>query len=301
MPHRIKIGGEPVRPWVVLITSRSDDLVLAHQITEEPPSSDLLWDQLARAMQRPATGDPHRPTELQVRSDQRWDELKPHLEAIGITVVPTDVLDQWDFVFGDMARHIAGDAPPGLLEMPGVKPEHVAGFYRAAAGFFRRAPWRKLGYETAILVECERFESGPWFAVVMGQSGLTFGIALYEDLRTLKKLWAGALSDEENARETVALTVTFGDESEVPVADLDAIGEYDFEVAGPEAYPLIFRKERGLTLRPPLVWELELMEGCLRALPAFVAHHRPDDLSKHRMTVPVASGELKLTLSWVGD
>ena len=26
-PHWIKIGGEPVRPWVVLITSRSDDLV----------------------------------------------------------------------------------------------------------------------------------------------------------------------------------------------------------------------------------------------------------------------------------
>src|SRR5262249_46539768 len=105
MPHRIEIGGEPARPLGVLITTRSDDLVLAHQITEEPPSSDLLWDQLARAMQRPAMGAPHRPTELQVRSDRRWDELKPHLEAIGITVVPTDVLDQLDFVFEDMARH----------------------------------------------------------------------------------------------------------------------------------------------------------------------------------------------------
>ena len=115
-----------------------------------------------------------------------------------------------------MARHIAGDAPPGLLEMPGIKPEQVAGFYRAAAGFYRRAPWRKLGYETAIKVECDRFESGPWYAVVMGQSGLTFGVALYDDLKTLKKLWAGEMSDEENARETVALTVTFGDETGDP-------------------------------------------------------------------------------------
>ena len=79
-PHWIKIGGEPVRPWIVLITSRSDDLVLAHEIIDEPPSSDLLWDVLAKAMSKPAVGEPHRPTELQVRSDERWDELKPHLD-----------------------------------------------------------------------------------------------------------------------------------------------------------------------------------------------------------------------------
>jgi len=174
-PHWIKIDGEPVRPWVVLITNRSDDLVLAHKIIEEPPSTDLLWDVLAKAMRKPVVGEPHRPTELQVRADERWDDLKPHLDEIGITVVPIEELDQLDAVFRDMARHIAGDAPPGLLEMPGIKPEQVASFYRAAAGFYRRAPWRKLGYETAIKVECDRFESGPWYAVVMGQSGLTFG------------------------------------------------------------------------------------------------------------------------------
>jgi hypothetical protein len=50
-----------------------------------------------------------------------------------------------------------------------------------------------------------------------------------------------------------------------------------------------------------LAWELELMEGCLRALPAFISRHRPGDLSKHKMTVPVASGSLTLVLSWVED
>ncbi|MBV8126925.1 MAG: hypothetical protein JO114_04575 [Planctomycetaceae bacterium] len=300
-PNWITIGGEPARPWVVLITSRSDDLVLAHEITWEPLSSDLLWDVLARAVRKPAAGEPHRPTELQVRPDERWDELKPHLEEIGITVVPTEELDQLDVVFRDMARHIAGDAPPGLLEMPGIRPEQVADFYRAAAGFYRRAPWRKLGYETAIKVECDRFESGPWYAVVMGQSGLTFGVALYDDLKTLEKLWTREMSDEETSRETVALTVTFDDETGVPVADLDASRRLGWEVAGPEAYPSIFRKERGLSMRPPLAWELVLMEGCLRAIPAFVARHRRDDMSKHKMTLPVAGGDLSLILSWVED
>jgi hypothetical protein len=301
MPNWVEIGGEPVRPWLVLVTSRSEDLILAHAITEQPPSSDLLWDQLAQAVQQPAMGEPHRPIELQVRPDGRWDALAPHLEEIGIAVVPADDLDQLDFVFGEMARNLAGEAPPGLLEMPGVTPEKVAGFYRAAAGFYRRAPWRKLGYETAIRVECDRFESGPWYAVVMGQSGMTFGLALYEDLETLKKLWAGEMSDEENARETVALTVTFGDQTEIPVADLDASRRYGWEVAGPEAYPSVFRKERGLSLRPPLAWELELLEGCLRAVPAFVARHRPEDMTRHKLTVPAASGELSLVLSWIEE
>ena len=43
------------------------------------------------------------------------------------------------------------------------------------------------------------------------------------------------------------------------------------------------------------------MEGCLRAIPAFIARHRPDDLSTHKMTVPVALGTLTLILSWVED
>jgi tetratricopeptide (TPR) repeat protein len=299
LPNWVEIAGDQVRPWLVLVTSRSEDLILAHALSEQAPSSDHLWDQLARSMQQPAPGEPHRPTEVQVRSDGRWDELAPHLEEIGIAVVPADDLDQLDAVFGAMTRDLVGRAPPGLLEMPGMTPERVASFYRAAAGFYRRAPWRKLGDGTAIRVECDRFESGPWYAVLMGQAGMTFGLTLYEDLGTLKKLWSGALSEEENARETVALTVTFGDRTEIPVADLDAGREYGWEVAGPEAYPSVFRKERGLSLRPPLAWELELLEGCLRAVPAFVARHRPEDVSRHTLTVPAASGELSLVLSWV--
>ena len=129
----------------MLITSRSDDLVLAHEIAEEPPSSDLLWDVLAKAMRKPAVGEPHRPTELQVRPDERWDELKPHLDEIGITVVPTEELDQLDCVFEDMARHIAGDAPPGLLEMPGITPEQVAEFLPSGGWVLPEGPVAEAG------------------------------------------------------------------------------------------------------------------------------------------------------------
>jgi hypothetical protein len=300
-PNWIVIAGEKVRPWLLLVASRSNDLVLAHDLIEETPFAARVWDKLVESMQYPAAGEPHRPTELQVRNNELWQTLKPHFEEIGVAVVLTDDLDQMNTLFDELGERIAGNPLLGLLDMPGIHPEQVAGFYEAAAHFHRQAPWQFLGYEDILKVSCAKYESGPWYAVVMGQSGMTFGLALYDDLHVLLKMLRDEANDEENARQTVALSATFGDETDLPVRDLDAAREHGWVVDGPGAYPTIFRKERGLTMRQPLAWELELMEGCLRAVPEFVAKHPADQPATEEMTVPVASGELRLTLSWVLD
>jgi hypothetical protein len=115
------------------------------------------------------------------------------------------------------------------------------------------------------------------------------------------RLWAGGFPDKENARRAVATSVTFGEEWDIPVADLEAAQRYGWPVARADAYPEVFHKERGLALRPPLAWEPELMEGCLRAVPEFVSRRKQDDPAREEMTVAVASGPLKLALSWVAE
>jgi hypothetical protein len=80
-----------------------------------------------------------------------------------------------------------------------------------------------------------------------------------------------------------------------------AAKKHRWQVARPDAYPEIFRKERGMSVRPPLAWELKLVEGCLRAVPDFVNRHKQDDQANEEITVPVASGPLKLKLSWVDE
>jgi hypothetical protein len=253
-------------------------------------------------MQGPMMGTPHRPTELQVPPDPRWDELAADFEEIGVRIVPTEGLELLDGLFEDLAKFLRRDQPPSLLESSGVEPERLAGFYRAAAEFHREAPWRKLGFEQAIRVECPGIrKGGPWYAVVMGQSGMTYGVALYDDLKFLRRIWSGDASDEENALETVALSLTFDDEAEIPDTELDDVRRHGFEVAGPRAYPALFRKEKGMSMRPPLPWEIDLMEVSLRAIPKLVAERRPDDLSKLKLTVPAASGPKDVTLSWVED
>jgi hypothetical protein len=59
-------------------------------------------------------------------------------------------------------------------------------------------------------------------------------------------------------------------------------------------------KERGKSFRRPLAWELELLEGCLRAVPEFV-RKKTRRLQPLSLTVPVASGELVLVLSWAEE
>ena len=114
-------------------------------MTGAPPSSALIWDTLAVAMERPATGDPHRPIELHVLQNERWDELRPHLEEIGITCVPTDELDQLDFVFESLSKHLTKGERPGLLEMPGIKPEQVAGLYASGGWVLPESPLAEVG------------------------------------------------------------------------------------------------------------------------------------------------------------
>ncbi len=298
----VAMEGEMVQPWMVLVSSPESGLILAQALLMEPASAATLWDVLAQAMSDPSSGAPLRPARIEYRGGPVWNELTPHLEEIGIECAEADELPQIDALVAHLTEHLTRDEPPGVLDMPGVTPEQVASFYRAAAAFYRRAPWKKMGFEQAIRIQSENYESGPWYAVVMGQSGMTLGVALYEDLKLLKKLWSGTLSDEQNARQTVALTVTYDPETLMPSADLLAFREHRWEVAGPEAYPVVFRKEKGLVMRPPLSWELELLEGCLRAIPELVAKYDPGDTRPHRMVVPVAAGELPIVLSWVeGD
>ena len=300
--RRIEIAGERVRPWMVLVASRTREMVLGHAMLEAEPTAEALWDILTGAMANPAMGDPHRPSEIQIRPSSTWEQLETPLEAIGVACEPTDPLDQIDFLFENLVKHLEGVSQPGLLDMPGVTEPHAERFYEVAAAFYRRAPWRQLGYEAIIQVECDRYQSGPWYGVVMGQSGLTLGIALYEDLALLRRMYAGKLTDEEGARRTVALTVTFDDDASLSEADLEAIEANGWPIASPEGYPSFFRKERGLSMRPPLAWEIDLMVACLVAMPDFIARRPIDDSTRELVVVPDAIGTpLELTLAWVPE
>jgi tetratricopeptide (TPR) repeat protein len=302
LPVWMNVNGELRRPWIVLVVSKTDDLILGQEVIEGPPPPALLWDKLVEAMGTPAMGPPHRPAEIEVRPSGAWDVLGPHLGGIDVRLAVSDRLELVDDILEKLVEHVCGRSPgPALLEMPGMRVEQVASFFEAAAAFYRSAPWQRVGGAETVKISCDRFESGPWYAVVIGQMGMTLGVALYENHGALVRMRDGNLSDEQNARETVALSVTYGNETEIPVADLDSAERHGWEIAGPDAYPAPIRKERGLVMRPPLTWELRLLEATLRALPDFIATHDRNDPSPQDRTVSTGAGPLTLNLAWISE
>jgi hypothetical protein len=295
----VRAGDKVVRPWLVAVLSQSEKLILGFELTNEAPTAEQAGELLRRAMRQPMAGEPHRPTEVQIEKGPGWESaLRPALEALDIGCVTAESLDAIEAMTADLGQHLAtkGGFKGGLLDVPGVTPEAVGSLFDAAAFFYQQAPWKKTG-ERPIKIECARFDSGPWYAVVMGQAGMARGLALYDDLDTLRRIEQGNLSEEENARLTAGLAVVFGEKGELMPADEEAAERFGWAVAGPEAYPSVYRIEPGLSMWPPLAWELQLLEGCLRAAPEF-ARKKTRRLAPLAITVPTGSGELPLTLSW---
>jgi hypothetical protein len=293
----VRVDDRAARPWMIGVISRSDEFVVGFELTHDPPTAEQAWQVLVRTMQQPEAGEAHRPTEVQLEQRQGWEEaLRPALDALDIRCVTIGALDALDAIVGELSRQISMPARGGLLDVPGVTPEAVGGLFDAAAFFYRQVPWKKTG-ERPIRVECSRFESGPWYAVVMGQGGMTCGLVLYDDLDTLRRIERGDLSEEENARLTAGLAVIFGTKEDLLPADVEATEREGWAVAGAEAYPSVYRMDPGLNMRPPLAWELQLLEGCLRAVPEF-ARKKTRRLAPLSLAVPTAAGEMPLVLSW---
>jgi hypothetical protein len=294
----IRSSTGPVRPWITLVVNVSQGLILAQQISEDRPTADFVYDRLAEAMNRPLAGGRGRPAEVQFPADADLDALRAPLEAIGVRWAAANDLQPFGEIVADLGHHLGEDDLPGLLDVPGVTPERVAYFFEAAAGFYEQAPWRRLGYESAIAITCDGIRGGPWYAVVMGRCGRTMGLTLYDDLGVLRRLWSGGLSEEENARLTVATTVTFGEAYEIPLKDLEAAERHGWKVARPDAYPHAFRKQRGTSTHQPTRSELDLLEACLRAVPDFVQRRHQDDQTPETITARAGEEEVTLRLSW---
>ncbi|MEI8373448.1 MAG: tetratricopeptide repeat protein [Planctomycetota bacterium] len=271
LPGWLEQAGELRRPWASLVTSRDEHTVLTQNLAMEPPPDEWIWKNVVDAVYRPLMGEPHRPGIVEVSSDTFQQVLYDRLNAIGVRCVVADDLEQIDEIFRQLGKFLSGGrAAPPLVEVPGVQLDQVRSFYEAAAGFYRAAPWRLVPGDTTLKIQCRKFSTHTWYGVVMGQSGLVLGLALYEDLNMLRQLFTGSDRDDEMSRQATGLSVMYGEAFEIPIADLESAERHAWPVAGPEAYPNPVYVNPGRSMRPPLAWELELLEGCLRAIPQFL-------------------------------
>ncbi len=291
LPGWLEQDGELRRPWASLVTSPDEHLVLTQNLVMVPPPDEWIWKNVVDAILHPLMGEPHRPGIIEVGSDTFLRVLYDRLEAIGVQCVAADNLEQIDDIFRQLGKFLSGGrASPPLVEVPGVQLDDVQSFYEAAADFYRAAPWRLVPGDTTLKIQCQKFSTHTWYGVVMGQSGLVLGLALYEDIGMLRQLFAGADSDDERSRQATGLSVIYGEAFEIPIADLEAAERHAWPIVSPEAYPNPVYVNPGRSMRPPLAWELGLLEGCLRAIPQFL------ESGDKSATIEVSNSRGNLTL-----
>jgi hypothetical protein len=287
--------GTPQRPWAILVGDMTNGLVIGQDLVTGEPPKNWMTQVLRSAVSAPAAGPPRRPAEVHVATVKQLAELEGWLKELEIRCMVSESLDFLDSLYTDITQHLAEDSPPGILTVPGVTPELAAGTFAAAADFYRAAPWRLVSADVPIRIESTAFQSGPWFAVVMGQGGMLQGLALYEDLALLRKLLGGRMKDDGLRRKNAGLTMYFGEAFDIPAADLHDLERLGWPIAGPEAYPILLRVNQGMNIRRPLAWELKLLEASLRAVMAFVQHKAEKPISYE---IPTSGGPVPLTLSW---
>jgi hypothetical protein len=183
-----------------------------------------------------------------------------------------------------------------MATMGTVSAEQARDFYRAAASFYREAPWRIAGEAETIKIKCQQLGGGPWYAVILGKMIQIKGLMLFDD-REGRRLMQRA-NYERIADRLRAIAVHYEGADQADPDDVAAVRQHGFEVAGPHAYPLAFRMETGRRFREPKAWELELLEACLWMIPDFLkrAHDRKPDVYEYAFDGTI--GRMSLDLAW---
>ncbi|HID22833.1 MAG TPA: tetratricopeptide repeat protein, partial [Planctomycetaceae bacterium] len=299
LPTWLNDRGEMRQPWIVLVVEAGRGLVLHQGMEREEPSADFIARTLFQAMLVPADHHPRRPHCVLVRNNDHRIALAPTLERVGVECFVADSTPELDEAVECLAACVSDDENrPALIEIPGIRRQQVASFFEAGAQFYRAQPWRRVPADTVLRVDFDDGNPAPWYGVIIGQAGVSLGLAVYEDPDSLRTLFH--TTDEEVALERMeALSMNFGEEFELPFADLEAAEQFGWTIAAPEAYPYLFRVAPGYQVQSPSVQDVIRMDACMRALPQFIASHK--ERAVISVPLPAEDRPLNVTLQWKRD
>ena len=110
-----KSKGEPETHYLGLVVALPKGNPLVSMLVEYTPNVNDLADLLADAMRRPMTESAHRPRQILLLGNPRWEELYPHLKQLGIEVSIQNELPHVEEVYEDFLRQMRRARPRPLI------------------------------------------------------------------------------------------------------------------------------------------------------------------------------------------
>jgi hypothetical protein len=216
------------------------------------------------------------PETVRVRHQTVADALRPLLEARDVQVAATETLPELEEAARSMMEHMLDHAywPPVCRATRwvgwGLSASRVSEVFRAAADYWRAAPWR---YAANLQAPRLTTPAGrEWTAVVLGKAGEEFGLALYSDPGDLfDRLDQSPESPFGGVRGQI-IALTFDRPADLPPAARQEARMLRRELAGPDAFPTLTTVNTpggGVTNE-----DMADLILALGAVPAFVAEYR---------------------------
>ncbi len=299
LDRRIDVAGQSLRPWVGLVMSRMGGVILWHELFTEQPPEAALANAVRMAIASPAVGESRRPRQVIVRDHDEAVSVAALSDELGFDcVVEHELPLVTDAVASLTEMVLGGERSAVLVNGEGTTPADLERYYTAASAYYRAAPWKHFTMDELVGLDCTSALHGRGYGLIMGQSGITQGLAIYERLKDVQTMF----SDFTEAHVFDSFSVMFGEDLSIAPADLDAIEQFGWPVATPEAYPDALRIHPGPSadspkVQTPTAQELRFMTAALEAV-TWLAQHRD------QKTTSVTIGDTSLTatrLGWIGD
>ena len=279
------------RPWLAVIVDRGSGFVLTTELLSDVPTPEVLYEYLIRTMARPGGHPAVRPAEIEVADSDCYDFLKPRLEKWNISCRLVDELPELREFTSELVEGYGQTGPCALADGDGVTPEQMEEFYYAAKSYFEYAPWKHVPGEIPIQVACRDLNlPSRHYAIVLGRTGVTLGLVLYDDYDEVLRLLRGQLGGE-----TIPSTSVIFDEIQgMAPRDLMLVEQNGWPIATREGYPFAMRILPEEEPQSASADELILLIACLRAFPDFVT--QPARAKTYE--IEAADRRLKIRLSW---
>ena len=273
MPAYVTGEGEPYRPEI-LLWMIPDGPIIGTALAKPGELMGTAAQHLRDTIERPSFGEPHTPARVRVASPDLAGVLRAGLAgSVEVVCAPTPELDA---TFDAMREGINGSRhglEPSYLA-PDISASAVASFFRSAATLFRAKPWDLVPSDQRLLaVTIEQLEVRGLAMSVIGQMGQSLGFILFsgEDDFDAYLVAADGMSRGAEPDMPPHFVLNFDREAELPTALRKEIAEHGWEVASPDAYPMLVSVDEDLVARPPTARELTIAEAISLALPKILA------------------------------
>ncbi len=301
--------GKPRRPYAIFILNLDDGAMMGAELAEVVPAPEQVRDALFKAMRKPPqeVGPPRRPQSIGVPDAMLAETLAASIAEAGleVTIFEQPPPEEFEEIVRGLEAHLRDNRPehPGLLSVKGVTPELAGSVFAAAAEYYRAAPWVQLNNSQVVAVR-HPAEPDYRYAVVMGNAGVEYGLAVYLRWADVERAHSGIDDPMDMIPDGGAHSVFFDAISRLPFDDVEALEKYGWEIAAEQAYPIpvIFDKTTGA--RRPALIDMLWYEAALRAIPIFVRDHlQPDGRGDYHaietaIEVTTHAGPLKIDVKY---